>query len=79
MNKISRILRAKLSTAAASLALLTAATLGATTAQAAGTTDSAPAAAPTLREQADAIMNLTYGEFAGTPHVPPFNWTTDGT
>ncbi|AUH44566.1 phospholipase A2 [Streptomyces sp. CMB-StM0423] len=77
MNKISRILRAKPSTAAATLALLTAATLGATTAEAAAA-DSAPAAAPTLREQADALMNLTYGSFAETPHVPPFNWTTDG-
>ncbi|MEO3848955.1 phospholipase A2 [Streptomyces sp. B8F3] len=88
MNKITRFLRAKLSTAVATLALVTAATFGGTlpgaaTALAADTdsaptTPTAPVAAPTLREQADAIMNLTYGEFAETPHVPLFNWTTDG-
>lgn len=33
---------------------------------------------PALREKADRIMNLTYRQFASTPHIPPFNWTTDG-
>ncbi|MFW6695867.1 hypothetical protein [Streptomyces sp. MAR4 CNX-425] len=31
-----------------------------------------------LRERADAIMNLTYRDFANTPHVPPFVWVGDG-
>ncbi|GAA4894196.1 phospholipase A2 [Streptomyces coeruleoprunus] len=81
-------MRRKLSTTAATLALLTAATLtgslvGAETAMAAGTAHGASPtvtrlAEPTLREQADHIMNLTYREFAVTPHIPPFNWTNDG-
>lgn len=91
MNENSRgqafvtALRTKLAITTATLALLTTATLGgvvtgAGTATAADTklVATAPAAAPTLREQADAIMNLTYVEFAETPHTPPFNWTNDG-
>jgi hypothetical protein len=90
MNKITlgpaavSALRKELSTTAATLALLTAATFGGTltgagTALAADPNSATAApAAPTLREQADAIMNLTYREFAETPHVPPFNWTNDG-
>ena len=91
MNKTPRsrapvaALRRKLSTTTATLALLTAATLGGTlagadtaTAAEANPVATGFAAAPTLREQADAIMNLTYVEFAETPHVPPFNWTNDG-
>ncbi|GGS12829.1 hypothetical protein GCM10010252_60420 [Streptomyces aureoverticillatus] len=35
-------------------------------------------AEPSVREQADRIMNLTYQQFATTPHTPPFNWTNDG-
>ncbi|MBO8185641.1 phospholipase A2 [Streptomyces spirodelae] len=35
-------------------------------------------APPAVRAEADELMNLPYGEFARAPHVPPFNWTTDG-
>ncbi|GAA2631427.1 phospholipase A2 [Streptomyces axinellae] len=45
------------------------------------TTGAASAVAPpeaTVRQQADQIMNLGYEEFARTPHITPFNWTTDG-
>ncbi|MGI5478954.1 phospholipase A2 [Streptomyces lavendofoliae] len=37
-----------------------------------------PVADPAVRAEADRIMNLTYRGFARTPHVEPFNWTTDG-
>ncbi|GGU48960.1 phospholipase A2 [Streptomyces lavendofoliae] len=37
-----------------------------------------PVADPALRAEADRIMNLTYRGFARTPHVEPFDWTTDG-
>ncbi|GAA2118141.1 phospholipase A2 [Streptomyces synnematoformans] len=89
MNKINRspaaltALRKKLSTATTA-ALLTATALGGPLTGTALAADQTPgpaapaAAAPPLREQADALMNLTYREFAETPHVPPFNWTTDG-
>ncbi|MFC8920790.1 phospholipase A2 [Streptomyces sp. NPDC057116] len=84
-------MRRKLSTTLAALALTTttAATgVVATAGTAAADHDTRPAAtaltlvlpvaAPTVREQADRIMNLTYREFARTPRVAPFNWTTDG-
>ncbi|NLU70733.1 phospholipase A2 [Streptomyces sp. HNM0574] len=32
----------------------------------------------TVREKADEIMNLTYRQFAQTPHIAPYNWTNDG-
>lgn len=38
----------------------------------------APAADPGVRREADRIMHLTYREFARTPRVQPFDWTTDG-
>ncbi|MEU0662622.1 phospholipase A2 [Streptomyces lavendulocolor] len=38
----------------------------------------APAADPAVRREADRIMHLTYREFARTPRVQPFDWTTDG-
>lgn len=92
MNKITRgpaaasALWKKLSTTAATVALLTAAVFGGTL-TGAGTalavdanspTAASAAAAPTPREQADALMNLTYRGFAETPRIPPFNWTNDG-
>ncbi|NSC20757.1 hypothetical protein FM076_05890 [Streptomyces albus subsp. chlorinus] len=41
--------------------------------------DPAPLAPdPKVRAEADRIMNLTYRQFAKTPHVAPFNWNTDG-
>ena len=35
-------------------------------------------AKPTVREEADRIMNRTYRQFAVAPHTAPFNWTNDG-
>ncbi|WP_149182533.1 phospholipase A2 [Streptomyces sp. TRM49041] len=81
-------MRTKLSTTTAALAFLAAGAFGgsvagAGTASAVGTNTPAMVSAsaavePTLREQADSIMNLTYREFAETPRIPPFNWTNDG-
>lgn len=78
-------MRTRLPTTAAALALA-AGTLTATgTAQAQARTvlpEPGPAAETvadeSLRERADGIMALTYTEFATTPHVAPFNWTSDG-
>ncbi|MEU6575083.1 phospholipase A2 [Streptomyces sp. NPDC046805] len=44
----------------------------------AGSAASTVAAAPTVRDQADALMSLPYERFAVAPHDPPFNWSTDG-
>lgn len=78
-------MRTKLPTLTAALVLAATGTLTATgTAQAQGRTvlpeppRVAAAASETVRERADQIMGLTYEEFARTPHVAPFNWTTDG-
>jgi hypothetical protein len=37
--------------------------------------------APSIKQRADAIMNMSYGQFASYKrdvHPAPFNWTTDG-
>lgn len=74
-------MRRKLPTTLAALAFATTTALSGVVATA-GTgvaADSTPAVTgPAVREQADRIMNLTYREFARTPRVEPFNWTTDG-
>ncbi|MDQ0988910.1 phospholipase A2 [Streptomyces sp. V3I7] len=44
----------------------------------AGTAAPSSATEPTVREQADVLMNLPYEQFNAAAHVPPFNWTTDG-
>ncbi|WP_405805695.1 phospholipase A2 [Streptomyces sp. NBC_01187] len=49
-----------------------------TSALTAGTASAVAPPETTVRQQADQIMNLTYEEFARTPHITPFNWTTDG-
>ncbi|ORT57032.1 phospholipase A2 [Streptomyces sp. CB03238] len=69
-------MRRKLSTTAAALAFATTTALSGVVASAG--TSVATVAEPTVREQADRIMNLTYREFARTPRIEPFNWTTDG-
>ncbi|MER7112563.1 phospholipase A2 [Streptomyces sp. NPDC000229] len=76
-------MRRKLSTTAAALAFATTTALSgvvtaAGTAVAADTDPVVLIAEPSVREQADQIMSLTYREFASTPRVEPFNWTTDG-
>ncbi|GAA2497804.1 phospholipase A2 [Streptomyces gobitricini] len=75
-------MRRKLSTTVAALAFATTTALSgvvatAGTSVAAGTVP-VPVADPAVREEADRIMNLTYRDFARTPRVEPFNWTTDG-
>ncbi|MDJ1132469.1 phospholipase A2 [Streptomyces iconiensis] len=78
----------KLPSTAVALAFVTVGTLAGTgTAQAhaaspqhAASPPSGVAGAPggSVRQQADRIMSLSYGEFAETPRIAPFNWTTDG-
>ncbi|MEV3987382.1 phospholipase A2 [Streptomyces sp. NPDC049837] len=75
-------MRRKLSTTVAALAFASTTALSGVVATAgtgvAADTGPAAVAEPTVREQADRIMNLTYREFARTPRVEPFNWSTDG-
>lgn len=68
-------MRRKLPTTCAALVF---AALSAGPAAADGPATGTGAGAPTVREQADVIMNLTYEDFARAPHTAPFNWTTDG-
>ncbi|QGV76925.1 phospholipase A2 [Streptomyces ficellus] len=77
-------MRRKLRSTAAALAFVTTTALSGVIA-AAGTSaaDTADTLFPvvaeaTLREEADRIMNLTYRDFARTPRVEPFDWSTDG-
>lgn len=75
-------MRRKPSTTVAALAFATTTALSGVLATAgtgvAADTGPAAVAEPTVREQADWIMNLTYHEFARTPRIQPFNWSTDG-
>lgn len=71
-------MRGKVPSLVAALAFVTTTALGGAAATAGTAVAAGPAGRPGVLEQADRIMNLTYGAFAETPRVEPFDWSTDG-